>query len=202
MDNYELARDRAQAYFLHYSQETVIHKWKLEHTKEVLYVNFLGRPYAICRKTGRIDRLFDGKQAGFSEVLSIFDLLCHEGNDPFLTGKFAPVNSLRGCSVSAGVDTPFYNNTAAYFESEQNEFIAACQALGGVPVDAGDIGFSFPLFDQMRVILKFYHSDEDFPASITFLWEENTLSFAFYETVFYMAGFILDEICNRMNGKN
>ena len=55
----------------------------------------------------------------------------------------------------------------------------------------GDIGFCFPLFADLKVQLKFYHSDEDFPATITLLWEENMLSYVYYETVFYIAGVLL-----------
>ena len=116
MDNYQIARDRAQEYFLQFDQNAIIKRWHLLHDENFLYVEFLGRPYAVCRSTGRIDRLFDRKQAGFSEVLSIFDFLCYEGSDQFLTGRFAPVNSLRGRPVTAGVETGFYVKTAKYFE--------------------------------------------------------------------------------------
>ena len=64
-----------------------------------------------------------------------------------------------------------------YTDAVDEELKAACRALGGIPVNMGDIGFSLPVFDKMQVILKFYHSDEEFPASITLLWDENTLSF-------------------------
>lgn len=202
MDNYEVARDRAQAYFLTFDQNTIVNKWHLNYDSNFLYVEFVGRRYAVCRRTGRIERLFDGRQAGFSEVLSIFDLLCHNGEDQFISGKFAPVNSLRGRTVAVGVETSFYSKTASFFDNHQDAFVSACYALGGVPVDAGDIGFSFPLFGEMRVILKFYHRDEDFPASITLLWDDNMLSFVFYETVFYMAGFILQEICDYIKSEN
>jgi hypothetical protein len=75
---------------------------------------------------------------------------------------------------------------------------AACSSLGGTPVQMGDVGFSLPVFGQLRAIMKFYESDEDFPANITFLWDENMLSFVFYETVFYVAGFILEAICEQI----
>ncbi len=194
MDNYEIARDRAQEYFLGFDQNAIIERWHLQYDEKYLYVDFLGRKYAVCRKTGRIDRLFDGRQAGFSEVLSIFDFLCHKGTDQFLTGKFAPVNSLRGCPVSAGVEMGFYAKTAKSFEENLEALAEACVALGGTLVPMGDVGFLLPVFGEIRAILKFYKSDEDFPASITFLWDENMLSYIFYETVFYVAGFILEAI--------
>ena len=62
----------------------------------------------------------------------------------------------------------------------------------------GDLGFRFPVFGDLSVILKFYRADEDFPASLTLLWDENMLQFVFYETVFYMAGHLLGVIREKM----
>jgi hypothetical protein len=198
MDNYEVSRDRAQKYFLNFDQQAIIDRWGLHSDADYLYLTFVCRPYRICRKTGCVERLHDGMQADFSEVLSIFDLLCHKGEDQFLTGKYAPVNSLRGCPVSVGVNAEFHGKSARYFDDNPELVKTACIALGGTAVSMGDIGFVLPIFDRINVILKFYHSDEDFPASITFLWDENTLQFLFYETVFYIAGYLLTRISEEM----
>ena len=74
MDNYLVSRDRAQAYFLNFDQQQIIDFWQLKHDADTLYVLFINREYRICRKTGRIFRE-DGTEAGFAEVLSIFDFL-------------------------------------------------------------------------------------------------------------------------------
>lgn len=197
-NNYELSRDRAQAWFLRFDQQTLIRNWGLRHDAAYLYVTFLGKPYAIRRCDGVVTHVGDGTQAQFEEVLSIFDLLCHEGENKQLSAKFAPVNSLKGRPPTAGVDTNFYSKTAATFDREPELFRRACLAVGGVPVDMGDIGFRFPIFDSMTAILKFYRSDEDFPAGITLLWDENTLQYMFYETVFYVAGALLAQITEQM----
>lgn len=194
MDNYQISRDRAQAYFLNFDQENIIRDWNLKYDDNWLYLSFLGKPYQVCRKTGSILRCWDGAQADFSEVLSIFDLLCHEGEYKVLSGSFAPVNSLKGRPRAAGVGTDFHSKTASLFDRNPDAFSKACESLGGTPVSMGDIGYRFPLFGELSIILKFYHADEDFPASLTLLWDSNTLDFIFYETVFYIAGFLLKSI--------
>jgi hypothetical protein len=198
MDNYEIARDRAQAYFLNFDQKSIIRRWDLQYDSEYLYVTFVGRPYKVSRNSGRIDRMFDGRQAGFSEVMSIFDLLCHKSDDQFLIRRFAPVNSLRGCPVSVGVDVEYGGKIAILFDRNPAALSDVCLALGGKTVDLGDIGFALPLFGPMEVILKFYHGDDEFPPSITFLWDENTLNFVYYETVFYIAGFLMNTISEQI----
>ena len=198
MDNYERSRDRAQAYFLGFDQESLIRKWHLQADEHNLFAHFLGRPYQISRTNGMVTRLWDGKTASYSEALSIFDLLCHGESDQEQSGEFAPVNSLNGCAKGASVGTDFYGRTAARFDKDPEKFHSACIALGGKPIDMGDIGFRFPVFADLPVILKFYHADEDFPASITILWDANMLQFVLYETVFYIAGCLLEAILENM----
>ena len=197
MDNYLTSRDRAQAYFLNFDQQQIIDFWQLRHDDSPLYVLFMNREYSICRKTGRIFRE-DGTEAGFTEVLSIFDLLCHDGQNKSLSGRWAPVNSLDGMTATAGVGTAFHSGIAADFDKDPQAFRIACEALGGSAVEMGDIGYRFSVFGDFSVILKFYHSDEDFPASTTLLWDANTLQFLFYETTFYIAGFLLNAIAETM----
>lgn len=198
MDNYALSRDRAVQYFLNFDQEAIIKTWDLPHDEENLYVDFLGRSYAICRKTGEVTRLWDKTKAEFSEVLSIFDLLCHEGKERYLSGQLAPVNSLNYAPKAGGVSTGFHTAFAARVDTNPEGFRKACLSLGGKPIDMGDMAFSFSVFKDLPAVVKFYHSDEDFPASLTLLWDANTLQFMFYETVFYVAGFLLSAIEKRM----
>lgn len=198
MNNYQLSRDRAQAYFLTFDQQAVIDTWKLPFDENWLYVTFFNTPYRICRSSGSVERCCDGTQADHSEVLSIFDLLCHEGTGKVASGNYAPVNSLKYRPRALGVGTDFHTDTAAIFDREPEKFRAACLKMGGTPVAMGDIGFQFPVFADLKVILKFYFRDEDFPASLTLLWDDNSLLFVFYETVFYMAGVLLRTIVQNM----
>lgn len=198
MNNYELSRDRAQAYFLGFDQQVLIRAWGLRADERWLYTDFLGSRYRICRKTGCVFRCRDGSQAGFEEVLSIFDLLCHEGGGKHISGNFAPVNSLKGRPRAVGVGTDFHRRAAGEFDRDPERFRSACLALGGTPVDMGDMGFQFPVFAELSVILKFYRADEEFPASLTLLWDDNSLCYLYYETVFYIAGFLLNSISNQM----
>ena len=195
-DNYQISRDRAKTYFLNFDQESFIRRWKLSHDEDTIWVTFLGRSYAVSRSSGGVTRC-DGSEAEYSEVLSVFDLLCHEGQEKWASHRYAPVNSLRG-RPPVGVGTDFNSKIASKFDAAPEAFRRACLALGGMPVDMGDMGFRFPLFGELQVILKFYRADEDFPASITLLWDENMLQFVFYETVFYIAGVLLHAIGTEM----
>lgn len=196
-DNYQLSRDRAQVYFLNFDQHAMIDAWNLRHDEQYLYPVFLGRTYRISRESGTVFRP-DGQAAGFEESLSLFDLLCHEGSAKHLSGTFAPVNSLKG-RPAIGVGTDFHSEIANRFDRKQDIFQTACLALGGTAIPLGDLGFSFSVFGALTVRLKFYGSDEDFPASVVLLWDENMLQYIYYETVFYIAGFLLHCILEEMD---
>ena len=196
-DNYKISRDRAIEYFLSFDQDVLIRNWALSCDDDRLFVSFLGSVYAICRHTGRVFRP-DGQESGFEETLSLFDLLCHESPVKTCTGRFAPVNSLNGRPKAIGVGTDFHSNIASHFDRNPDAFRRACLSLGGTPMALGDLGFSFPVFGDLTVRLKFYGSDEDFPTSVVLLWDENMLQYVFYETVFYIAGFLLHSILDQM----
>ena len=195
MNNYELSRDRAQSYFLRFDQQKLIEKWKLKCDEAMIYIRFLGEDYTLCRQNGVVSR--NGQVAGFEETLSIFDLLCHQGQKP-LTGVYAPVNSLKGRPTGAGVNTDFTSKTATYFDQHFAQFCESCEALGGTPVPMGDAAYRFTVFEQLTMILKFYRADEDFPASLVILREDETLSYLLYETVFYVQGYLLSRIVKKM----
>jgi len=199
MDNYRLSRDRAQAFFLKFDQKKIIMDWDLPHDEAWLYTEFLGKSYRICRSSGMVERSWNGEQAEHGETLSIFDLLCHVGEDKRYSGRYAPVNSLKSRPRAIGVETGFYTKTAVRFDADVERFCRACERLGAEAVDMGDVGYRFPVFQKLSVILKFYRGDEDFPASITLLWDENMLQFVYYETVFYIAGVLLQRISDEMD---
>lgn len=200
-DNYTLSRDRAQQYFLGFDQEVLIKAWDLKADESWLFVTFLGESYRIHRQSAQVLRA-DGTQADFSQTLSIFDLLCHQSSVKFTTGRHAPVNSLPGSPKAGGVPTDFHSRTAKDFDAHFSAFEAACLALGGQREPLGDLGFRFTLFEDVTVILKFYRADEEFPPALTLLWEENILQYVYYETVFYMAGCLLERIRAQMKGEN
>lgn len=210
--NYGIRREEAKKYFLTFDQQRIIERFGLEHNEEYLFLDFVGSRYGINRKNGEVERLTDaGKKsapaeihgvrpepAGFEEVLSIFDLLCHEGQKPGMSGNWGPVNSLKNRPATIGVQTAASGKYADLFDRDVEAYERACQRLGGTAVKAGDVGYEIPVFREIRVRLKFYRSDEEFPAQITLLWDENTLAYVYYETTFYIMNYLYEKIAGIM----
>lgn len=201
-DNYLIRRDEAKKYFLGFNQQEIIDCWNLQSDAAYIYVTFLNDTYRVERKTGQVewsqDDFLTVEEAGFEEVLSVFDLLCHAKVPPKACDNWAPVNSLKGRPRTVGVNETRSGKEADLFDRDVEKFKKVCIAMGGREVPMGEVGFEFPVYQDLKVRLKFYGSDEEFAAQLVLLWPENALEYMYYETTFYVLGFLLKKIAAQM----
>ena len=52
------------------------------------------------------------------------------------------------------------------------------------------MSYIIDVFDFFPVCVRFWDADEEFPASLQFLWDANALDFLYYETLWY----VMDEL--------
>ena len=62
----------------------------------------------------------------------------------------------------------------------------------------GDLAYSVELFDGLSILVQLWFGDEEFPASVRYLWDENALMYIKYETMYFAKGLLLQEIEERM----
>lgn len=200
-NNYAIQAHSAKQLFLQYDQEALIRKLGLKHDDSFLYVSFFGEPYRISRRTGDMES-FDGNiwldGNSFGEVMSILDLVCGSKDDRHPSGKMLSMESF-GLQFHQNL-TERANPTAQYFDEHLEIFRAACLALGGVKLAQGDAGFLFRIFEDLPVAVILWRGDDEFPAGLRYLWDENALQYIRYETMYYAVGHLLDRIKAKMNG--
>lgn len=194
--NYEITKKKAQGEFLEYDQEHIIRKFQLEHDDDYLYIRFAGRDYRIDRRTGKVEWSEDGfgsaAEAGYDETLSIFDILCYSKDGCCLSGRFGKINSVKGTTRRASAPgNELFHPSAQYFDHRMGALCLACERLGGIREKVGDVSYRIPVFDFLPVILQFWESDEEFPASLQLMWDENILDYMHFETTFYVASHLL-----------
>lgn len=201
-DNYLIRREEAKKYFLGFDQQEIINRWNLQADASYIYVVFLHRDYRIERKKGQVESSDDGfktvREAGFEEVLSVFDLICHAETPPKASGIWSPVNGLKGRPRTIAVQEKRSGKEADFFDQDVEKFKKSCEEAGGTEVSMGDAGYEFRVFADLKVCLKFYRADEEFPAQITLLWDENALEYIHYETAFYIMGYLYKKIVRLM----
>lgn len=203
MDNYAVARDRAREYFLQYDQTKIFLRAGVREEGAWFILRFLGADYRIERKTGRIEGSDDGFatvwEASFEEALSIYDRLCDGKPGARAADEFCPVHSLPGVLLGGSGGLTMNGGTLpVQIDKNPEAFRSAAEALGGAAIAMGDIGYRLQVFPDLPMLLKFYHSDEDFPAQLVFLWDRNTLDFVRYETVYYIAGCLISRLREKL----
>lgn len=61
----------------------------------------------------------------------------------------------------------------AAFGAKPEEALLCGQALGGKPVDLGDLAVTVPVFPRVPVTVVFWRPDEEFPARVTLLFDRS-----------------------------
>lgn len=196
--NHEITKNNTKKLFLEYDQEKIIKKWNLPHDEDYLYINFVGKKYRVNRLSGDVEEL-DTKgdfvrEAGFSETLSIFDVLCYSRDDCFLTGKFCTVHSLKGVAYTAGPGRGMYDKYGEMVDKNNEIFTEFCENIGGKRIPGADISYEIKIYDFLPAIIRFWASDDEFPAEMKFYWDENILMYMHFETVFFIMGYVYSEM--------
>ena len=198
-DNYKIQADQAKQHFLRYDQQKLIRKLGAEADENYIYVKFLCKQYRLDRTTGDIsfrqeDTWCDGNS--FAEVMTLLDLVCDSREDRFLSGRWKDLLAfgLMFHRSLLNEQDPW----AAKFDADPEGLRQACLAMGGEKFPQGDVAYAIELFDGLKVVVQLWQSDEEFPASLRFLWDENALMYLKYETMHYAKGLILRRLAEQM----
>lgn len=189
MDNYALMQEAARKRFLTYDRALFERKSGVTVSTEWIETRFLNEKVAISLQTGRI--IIENRKANFGEAMCLYDWLCDGNTEASASRNFAPVSSLPGVMVRGNGLTIDTGALAQSATENPQAFENACIYLGGIRRETGDISYELPLFSDLTVLVKFYFSDEEFPASLVLLWDQNILQYIRYETVYYLAGCLL-----------
>ncbi len=210
--NYLKMEEQARALFLKEDQAKMIRIWELDADEDYLYPVYFSAPVRIDRRTAvltlpeagvtgrplRADDTDPYHKTGptVNDSLVLFDILTRgelkEGPNgtnivrPAAAGSWASVSDLGGV-IGAGHDRTLRNEPqAARFAGQCDRLARACEALGGVRESKADVGYAIPVFRDLRILFQFWDADDEFPASIKYLFDRNALSFMHYETLWYL----------------
>ncbi|MDO5544410.1 MAG: DUF3786 domain-containing protein [Eubacteriales bacterium] len=198
-NNYLLQAAQAKRYFLTYDQAALIRKLKLAFDDDYLYPMLFARKYRLSRKTGDLEREERGAWQDANtheEVMTLLDLICDSKEGRFVSGRWKNM---------ADFGHAFHQNLleerdpyAELFQSQPEDFRKACEALGGEPLPTGDIAYSIEVFDGLPLAVQLWLGDEEFPARLRYLWDENALQYLKYETMYYARGLLLERLKTEM----
>lgn len=200
VNNYLIQARQAKERFLTYDQQMLIEKLKLAFDEQYLYAVMLCKLYRISRTTGDMQR-----QEGeawvdantFAEVMTLLDLVCDSRKDRFLSLRWKNMRDF-GLMFHRNLLEDAADPWAEKFQADPEGFHRACLALKGTPLPNGDIAYAIELFDGLCIVLQLWFGDEEFPANLRILWDENARMYIRYETMYFAKGLLLDRIAELM----
>lgn len=202
--NYEKMAASARTLFLRHDQAAMIERWDLEHDDGGLYLMFFNERMRVDRATAVVTSLEPAgvyhSPDGVDETMAIFDLLTLSPTRPHATGRWASISTLGGI-IGAGHDrTLSYEPVAAKFSGKEDALRAACERLGGTPLGKADVGYAVPVFEDFAIWFQYWEADDEFPANIKYLFDENALKYMHYETLWYVMNALADRLDYYVNG--
>lgn len=202
IDNYQIQAQRARQRFLTYDQQQIIAKSPLTFDDDYLYLPVLDRTCMIRRQTGELFWQAGGvctPSHDPSDAMTIFDYLCDSRRDRCLSGEFIAMANFGHQFHSGLLESGAPSALERRADQDLPGFCRACRALGGEPVTGGDAGFRLRFFPDLPVVLRFWASDEEFPAQLRFYWDKNTLFYLRYETMYYALGILQSRLLYLIN---
>lgn len=194
-NNYLLQAAQAKRYFLTYDQEALIRKLQLPYDEDFLYPVLFSRRYRLSRESGDLEREENGvwRDANtHEEVMTLLDFVCDSKEDRFVSGRWKNMADFGHAFHQSLLEERDPN--AELFQSRQSDFRKACEALGGKEQPMGDIAYAMEVFDGLPLLVQLWFGDEEFPASLRFLWDENALQYLKYETMYYARNLLLQRL--------
>ncbi len=198
LSNYEIMRNQMRDEFVKYDQEKMIRKFSLKSDEEYIYIDFVRHNYRIHRQNGLVewseDDFMSTTEADYNESMTIYDILCYSKDDCRLSGRFCPVNMLKGTVQSIGPGSSLFQRSADEFSGRLKELEYACSILGKPAQMSGDVVAVLYPFSFLPVTVQYWDADEEFPANLKFMFDENIQDFMHFETIFFMMGHMISRM--------
>lgn len=203
LSNYEQMKERMSGAFLKCDQKDMIRRLSLDYDQTYLYICFLGREYRINRLTGSVswskDSFITEESANYNEVMTIYDVLTYSEKRRALAHEWINIESLspiQNGSMKKG--SSLFWNFEQYFDGKTRSLANACEMLGGRRIGKGDAAYELDMFAFLPIALRFWESDEEFPASLQILADKNILAYMHYETLMFAVTHMLNLLKGRI----
>lgn len=185
-DSYEKVCGQWREEFSEYDPERIARILHLHADKEYLMVPYFGTMYRLRLKDGCLEKFQDSAWTPdlyFNEAMAIYHLLHYTKDQPVISGKWVPGQSLDGVVSRRPAADPLLDPFARKYTGRAEELRQACQKAGGKALSTGDVAYEFEAFPFLHLQLVFWDADEDFPAQVQVLVDSCVTDFVHYETI-------------------
>ncbi len=192
--NYAVMEDQARMLFCRYDLSKIAARWNLAGDEEYVYIPYFGKQYRIRRSDGKVLSPADApvplREGTFGASLTIYDVLTYSKENPGLSGSWESLSTLGGI-IGAGHEysltgDPMHHNLRTDLQYMKGVLLE----MGSIHMEqtSADLDYVVPVFPFLPMRFQFWAADDEFPASVKYLWDRNTLRFMHYETLWYAMG--------------
>lgn len=197
-DNYKLQVQQATKTFLRYDRNMLIAKHNLAFDEDYLYTELFSQRVRIDCRSGQMQVFRDGWVVGdrFGLNMTVMDLLCDSKENRRVSGKMMSMASF-GLQFHSGLSEQMRSRDAEWMQAHFEEVKARCEALGGQRVNMADVCYDIPVFQDLKIRMQLWFADDEFPAKLSWFWDENALDYLHYETMYYAVGYLMELITGK-----
>ena len=200
-DSYEKVCGQWREEFTGYNPERIAGILHLQADENYLILSYFGTPYRLRLKDGCLEKFQNTnwtQELYFNESMTIYHLLHYTKDQPVISGKWVPGQSLDGVVSRRPVADPLLDPFAKICTGRTEELRRACQETGGQELSAGDVAYEFEAFPFLHLRLVFWDADEDFPAQVQVLADSCVTDFVHYETIGCITSDLLELIESKL----
>ena len=162
-----------------------------------LLVPYFEQMVPIRLGDGVIEKPHAWQSLSLMDEMNIYTMLWYSKKDASLTGDWVAFEDLKdarpfGPAFRKGNLAPF----AATFEGHPNQLRQALIALGGRPLEIGEVGYEISVFPCIPMRVLFWDGDDEFPAQVNLLFDRSATDFNHVESIVSIASEALRHLAN------
>jgi hypothetical protein len=164
---------------------------------ERTHINFLG--LSLNFETGETIDDFTGKQVNTDDLVMYF-FYYSKAQEAEASNQWVNYKQLTGtCGSDVGFDHKNLEAMTEKYSQNRKKLFTIIEQLGGKQADYGDTGYILTPLPCFRLLLVFHDKDDEFPASVRFLYNQHTIYFQPPEFLGVIASLTLNRIVNLTN---
>lgn len=184
--NYYKVTEKWRKDFLKWDHEAICRKLKItDYDEGSIRLPYFGILHSVDRKTGAVSCLGEPwHEPGFDEIMAVYNLFYYSEEGAENSGEWVHFRDVRNAGVfEDAFERQVLRPFAEAFAGKTEAFAQAGRKLGYLPLDYGDAAFQVPAFPGIPIRVIFWDGDDEFPASVTILYDKNIIHFIHPENV-------------------
>lgn len=200
--NYEKVFEVFRSYFLESDQEKAAEKLDLKIDRDYCYVPFFHEICKINRKNGMICKE-NGEKVSVTDRLSILHHLHYYQDTAIQSSQKVPFRQIREASVfeKAYIKSSVEPLKKAFAGSPE-KLVESGLLIGGKKESYGDASITLQAFPKISLTYIFWDGDEEFPASVNILFDDQIAKWTHPESVPVLAQTGAEKLIEKAFGKS